>query len=271
MEMQANDERCLIASQESVLFSDADMSKVRFMIGSRFRKATKGRFFGFAWLVLDPLIISLIYFFVFSVVKANPNAASILLGVTLYRVFQSSVIAGIGCVDDLNGGLKCERVRTKVILLAEIIYRTIDSFLQSFLIVCIVVLAFDVPILGGVTMLVVAQITGIVFFGVGTSLAPLVKRVPDLKNVISYGLRMGFYASPAMYPMSLMSGLHYQINLFNPFAYLAETVREAAELESAFQAMNQNLILGMTVTIVSLALIGVRGVDSLRWRMTTWS
>ena len=49
------------------------------MIGSKFRKATKGRFLGFVWLILDPVIISLIYFFVFSVVKSNPNAASILL------------------------------------------------------------------------------------------------------------------------------------------------------------------------------------------------
>mgnify|MGYP001462137223 CR=1 FL=1 len=65
MEMQANDERCLIINQESDLLSGADSSKVRFMIGSKFRKATKGRFLGFAWLVLDPLIISLIYFFVF--------------------------------------------------------------------------------------------------------------------------------------------------------------------------------------------------------------
>ncbi len=271
MEMQANNGRCLVQTVEPVFLSETDVSKIRFMIGSKFRKATKGRFLGFAWLVLDPLIISLIYFFVFSVVKSNPNAPSILLGVTLYRIFQSSIISGIGCMDDLNGGLKCERVQTKVIIVAEVAYRIIDSTLQSFLIATIVVFAFDVPILGGFVLLLVAQVMGVIFFGVGTAMAPLVNRIPDLKNVISYSLRLGFYASPAMYPMSLMSGLHYRINLFNPFAYISEMVREVAGLESTFHALDESLFLVMILSVLSLTAYGIRGIDSLRWRMTTWS
>ena len=73
--------------------------------------------------------------------KANPSASSILLGVTLYRVFQASIIGGTRCLNNLNGGFKAERVSTKIVILSELTYRVIDVFLQTVLIFTILVLA----------------------------------------------------------------------------------------------------------------------------------
>ena len=136
------------------------------------------------WLVLDPLIISLIYLFVFSVVKSNPNASSILLGVTMYRVFQSSLIGGLRCIRELNGGFKAERVSTGVVLKAEVLHRLVDVFLQSILIATILVLAFDVGLLDGIIFLGLAQIMGFLMFGFGVALSPYTNRIPDLENLI---------------------------------------------------------------------------------------
>ena len=110
---------------------EIDRSRVLFIVRSKFRKATKNRFLGYAWLVLDPFVISMIYLFVFSVVKANPDASSILVGVTMYRVFQGSLMNGLNCIGDLNGGFKSERIVTKVIVSAEFLHRVIDVFLQT--------------------------------------------------------------------------------------------------------------------------------------------
>lgn len=271
MRTEITPDKCLVTIQNSTFLSTDEYSKIRFMIGAKFRKSTRGRFLGFTWLLLDPLIISLIYFFLFSVVRSNPNAASILVGVTLYRIFQTSVLNGINALGDLNGGLKSERVRTRVVLTSELIYRIIDSTMQSILIVAVIIVAFDSTLLGGLSMLLIAQFSSILFFGLGASIAPIVNRIPDLKNIISYVLRIGFYASPAMYPMSLMVGLHYEINKFNPFAYVAETVREIMGLESTYNQLDPTLFYIHLIVLFFLTIIGIKRADELRWRMTTWS
>ena len=270
MKMRVSPSECRVTSDKMSFLTASDKAKIRYIIGVRLRKNTKGKFLGFAWLFLDPLIISLIYFFVFTVVKSNPNAQSILVGVTLYRIFQSSIMGGVNTLGDLNGGINSERVRSEVIMTAEILYRIIDSTIHAFLIVLILVIGFNAPIVGAIGMLIIAQLSGVLFFGVGASIAPLVSKIPDLKNLLSYILRLGFYTSPAMYPMSRMVGLHYKINEFNPFAYQAEFVRGLLNLDSMFYALDRYVLTLILLLVFVLTLYGIRKYDQLRWRMTAW-
>ena len=53
-------------------------------------KVTVGRrYLGVAWLVLNPIITALIYFFVFSVIRSNPNSTSLLIGICMFAIFSS--------------------------------------------------------------------------------------------------------------------------------------------------------------------------------------
>lgn len=248
-----------------------DRARISFIVRSKFRKSTKRRFLGYLWLILDPFIISMIYLFVFSVVKSNPNAASILIGVTMYRVFQSSLQKGMVCIKELNGGFKAERISTKVVISAEIYHRLIDIFLQTILIMTIMVLAFNTRLIDGIIFVLLAQLMGFMFFGFGVIISPMVNQIPDLQNVISYMLRLGFYVSPAMYPMERMEGLHFQLNELNPFAYFAEFARYLTGVDSAFISLNLEAFIGILVSLSVFTYIGLKRIDQLRWRMTTWS
>ena len=79
--------------------------------------------------MLDPLILALIYLFVFTVIRARVEANSILIGVVLYGALQSSIMAGIHSIS-LNGGLSCERIKTSVLIKAAIWHRIIDISLK---------------------------------------------------------------------------------------------------------------------------------------------
>ena len=173
MRMEISSSSCKIHKSKNSYQKNIDLAKISFIVKSKFRKTTKRRFLGYVWLVLDPFIISMIYLFVFSVVKANPSASSILLGVTLYRVFQASIIGGTRCLNNLNGGFKAERVSTKIVILSELTYRVIDVFLQTVLIFTILVLAFGMGFFDGLIFLVIAQLMGLLFFGFGVSISPL--------------------------------------------------------------------------------------------------
>jgi|TARA_B110001452_G_C15232787_1_gene426937 lipopolysaccharide transport system permease protein len=263
--------KCLVLGERTKIEKAVDREKVLFMVRTKFRKTTKRRFLGYAWLVLDPLILSLIYLFVFTVVRANINATSILIGITMYRVFQTSLMAGISAIPDPNGGLKCERISTKILLSATVLHRTIDIFFQTSLITGILVYAFDTSVSGGFIFLILCQIMGFLFFGFGSILSPLVKRIPDIGTLIGYVLRLGFFASPAMYPMSRMTGLHYNFNEYNPFAYFAESARLLLGVDSVFESLNPLHFLLIVTVLVLLTIIGFKRIDFLRWRMTTWS
>lgn len=263
--------KCQVLGERTIVERAVDREKVLFMVRTKFRKTTKRRFLGYAWLVLDPLILSLIYLFVFTVVRANINATSILIGITMYRVFQTSLMSGISAIPDPNGGLKCERISTKVLLSATVLHRTIDIFFQTSLITGILVFSFGTSIIGAFIFLLLCQVMGFLFFGFGSILSPLVKRIPDVGTLIGYILRLGFFASPAMYPMSRMSGLHYKVNEYNPFAYFVESARLLLEVESVFESLNPLHFILIIMILLILTIIGFKRIDFLRWRMTTWS
>lgn len=271
LKLEINESFCKLTGKPERSEREIKRARISFIVKSKFRKTTKRRFLGYLWLVIDPFIISMIYLFVFSVVKSNPNAASILVGVTMYRVFQASLIKGMGCIKDLNGGFKAERISTKVVISAEICHRMIDIFLQTILIAAILVLGFDMNIIAGIIFVLMAQIMGFLFFGFGVVISPIVNQIPDLQNVISYVLRLGFYVSPAMYPMARMEGIHYKVNEYNPFAYFAELARYLSDIDSTFMDLNL-FTFGVIVSLLSLmTYIGLMRIDNLRWRMTTWS
>lgn len=271
MRLEISESACRLTGKPDISNKEMDNARISFIVRSKFRKATKRRFLGYLWLVLDPFIISMIYLFVFSVVKSNPSASSILLGVTMYRVFQSSLLKGMACIKDLNGGFKAERISTRVVMTAEVYHRMVDVFLQTILIAVILVLGFGTTAFDGLVFVILAQLMGFLFFGVGVVISPIVNQIPDLQNVVSYMLRLGFYVSPAMYPMERMEGLHYEINHYNPFAYFAELARYLAGVDSTFPDLSM-LVFGSLLLVLGLSTyIGLVRIDKLRWRMTTWS
>jgi ABC-type polysaccharide/polyol phosphate export permease len=147
----------------------------------------------------------------------------------------------------------------------------IDVSLQTILIALLLIIGFNTQFTGGIIFLFMAQVMGILFFGVGTILSPLVRRIPDFLTVIQYVLRLGFYISPAMYPMARMEGIHFKANEFNPFAYFAELARYLTGAESVFPNLNFYVFIIFVLMMALLTIIGFRRIDHLRWRMTSWS
>ena len=188
----------------------------------------------------------------------------------MYGILQSSLMEGINSLTK-NGGLTCERVSTYVLLQASIFHRVLDIQLQSTLIAIILIVAFDCTISGGVIFLLTGHIMGILFFGLGVFISPIPKRIPDFETVIKYILRIGFYASPAMYPMAKMSGLHYEIMEYNPFSYFVEYARYQSNTDSVFLNLEMAIFSVYVLLMSTLLVIGLLRVDKLRWRMSTWS
>lgn len=249
----------------------SNKGRVRFLIKRKFRKSTGRRFLGPLWLVLDPLIFSLIYLFVFTVVKARIEASSIFIGVTLYRVLQSSLLSGSNSLSDHNGGLRCERITDVVMMKANLGHLVIDVLIRTIPTAFILSGGFDISIFGSISYLLIAQLMGFLVYGLGMSVSGAVRRVPDFHQLIRYALMMGFYISPAMIPMYKMNGLHYTINQYNPFTYFVEAARFMCDIDSVFEDLGLELYFGLMFFLIFATMSSILRYRRLRWRISSWS
>lgn len=242
-----------------------------FIVRKRFSTATDKKYLSFLWLMIEPLVTALIYLFVFTVLRARIQPGSIFIGITLYRVFQSSILAGTKVVNSVDGGITCERVSTNVIIKGELFHRSIESLLATIPTSLILVFGFGINWEGGIFYIFIAQIMAILFLGVGLIFSRVIQKIPDLGAILSWILRLGFFISPAIIPMWKMRGLHFEFNLYNPFAYFSEGTRMIAGETSMFDSFNTWLIVTWISSLTLIAAWAFYRFDNLRWRVSTWS
>jgi len=252
---------------------DLRIDKIRssFILRNKFRKIAGKRRLGILWIAFDPIITSIIYLFVLTVLRSKAEPESLFIGITLYRILSNSLKSGCVSVTDFSGGIMAERVRTRSLIPPIIQYRIIDTVVSTIGAALILSLFFHVPSEGIVGFLLISQLVGFLFEGLGHNLAPLVKRIPDVNNIIGHILKFMFFAGPVLYPMSFASGLHYQFNECNPFAYFAEYCRFLAGLDSAFEDLNKGIFLSFVLVLTLLTWRGYHRIDKFRWEMSSWS
>jgi ABC-type polysaccharide/polyol phosphate export permease len=248
-----------------------DSKRSSFILKKKLRGLAGNRKLGVLWLALDPILTSLVYLFVFTVIRSNPNAEIMFIGITLFRIFNASLKSGINSVKDFSGGIKSERVRTRALMNATIQFRLIDSFLQSFGVGIILLVIFEIDTLGVIIFLIISQILGIISEGFGMNISLLVRKIPDLSNLINNFLLLMFFGSPALYSMNNTEGLHRKINEYNPFTYFVEYARHFAGLDTAKDYLNNNILIILMILITILSIRGFYSMDKLRWEVSAWS
>jgi lipopolysaccharide transport system permease protein len=271
LERDINSKKLTEKIKKDKIFNNLQQSRVEFIVNRKIRKIAGRKKLGILWMILDPLATSLVYLFVLTVFRTTPNAETMIIGIGLYKIFQSSIKSGVNAISDFSGGLKLERVSTNVLLTAIVKFRIIDTFLQSIGVILVLFIGFQSNLLGIFTFLLLAQIMGILAEGFGLNLALIVRKIPDIGNMINYFLLLMFFGSPVLYPMEFAEGLHYSINEYNPFSYFAEFSRWNMHLNSEiFNIEPTNIIITMLILCI-LAIRGFKSLDNLRWKVSNWS
>ena len=104
-----------------------DQRRSAFILRNKFRSLAGDKRLGVLWVVLEPLVMSLVYLFVLTVLRSSISSESIFIGISLWGLATVSLMSGVQCLDDFSGGLKCERVRTWVLVKA---YVSIQGYRQ---------------------------------------------------------------------------------------------------------------------------------------------
>ncbi len=189
---------------------------------------------GFAWSMLNPLMMLLVLFFVFSnVFKQQQNfAVYMLIGLLAWRFFS------IGTMSALNSIVGKPSLVTKIFIPRQILTlsTTLSSLISSVLeflvlIPLIIVLAvvFHQNIGLNITIILFPVIQVLFFFiiyGLALLLASTYVYFRDLNQIWDVLLQLGMFLSPIVYPLSIIPNKYVFFYMLNPITRIIGMYRD---------------------------------------------
>ena len=164
---------------------------------------------GSIWSVLDPLFQGAIYYFLYTVIRGGGSKSAAFLPVLLGGFFLFSLsTAALG-----EGGQSIKRSRglmlnstfPRAMLPMTAVYKSVRKFIPM---ACVLVVLF--PLVGGkigpglFALPILFAIQIVMNVGIALLVSAFVTMIPDATNVMTYVTRVLFFATPVMYPVSLL-------------------------------------------------------------------
>lgn len=196
-----------------------------FLVRNLVRREVRGRYrnalLGYAWTVIEPTLLSIVYWFLFIMLAGNPDeyyAVWVLIGVVVWSCFGKSLMSS---VTSLSGNTRVIHlvffpriIFPTTAMLANIVVTTMSS-----LVVIPIILAYGFPF--GIHLIMIPLailLSGLMGMGLGIIFAPLNCMQKDIEHLFRFIVRAGFFVSPVMwtYEMAMDRGIFGEIVLWNP-------------------------------------------------------
>jgi ABC-type polysaccharide/polyol phosphate export permease len=215
---------------------------IQILVARELKARYRGSVLGFFWSFVNPLLLLLVFSFVFTEimprgedVDIEPYAVFLFCGLLPWTWFSSSLMDAANVLI-INGNLI-----KKVMFPAEILpVVSVISNMVHFL--------FGLPILGGFLIYnsvpvhlsellwfpVVLSVQFILTLGFAMVLAALTVHFRDIKDLLANLLTLWMFASPIIYPMAFLSERAKRFMDLNPFAHLAISYQEILFYDGPF-------------------------------------
>ncbi|MEE2609663.1 MAG: ABC transporter permease [Acidobacteriota bacterium] len=245
-------------------------SLIQSLVARELKARYRGSVLGFFWSFINPLLLLLVYWFVFSVVlpgirpiDIEPYALFMFCGLLPWTWFSSSVLEASNVL--IAGGNLIKKVLFPAEVLPVVtVLANMIHFLLGLPIIAAALVYFAVPVrpleLLWLPVVVLVQL----FFTLGLALivSSLTVHFRDLKDILGNLMTFWFFATPIIYPMSLAPPSGKVLLDLNPFTHLVISYQEILFYDGPFGHWKWLLALG-GVSIV-LFLLGYFLFDRLR-------
>jgi ABC-2 type transport system permease protein len=213
-------------------------------------------FLGYLWSVLDPLVMAIIYWFVFTQIVdrsigAEPYIVSLLAGLLPWMWFNGAVGDATRAFTKDAKLVRSTRI-PRTIWVNRIVLSKGIEFLAALPVIVVFAIIFGATPTWGVLWLPVAIILqAVLTVGLSLIIAPLVVFFRDLERAVKLVLRFLFYASPIIYGLSdLPAGLDFW-GAFNPLAGIISLYR------ASYFPEQLDLRAVLISAIMSLVILGI--------------
>ena len=220
---------------------------LRLLVARDLKVRYAGSALGYVWTVLEPLLMSLIYWFVFTKIfhrNAGPNFSPFLLYLVSGQLAWAWFAGGVGGV---TRALRAEAqmVRSSNVPRELWVLRVVASkgveYLLSLPVLVIFAIAYLVAPTKYLFLLPVGWLLqGSLIIGLGLILAPATVLVRDLERIVPIFLRVMFYGSPVLYSISQVPASIREVFSINPTVGFL-TITHAVFFPAAIDEPRQHL------------------------------
>ena len=250
---------------------------IQSLVARELKARYRGSVLGFFWSFFNPLLLLLVYTFVFTVVlpggwdeKLGPRALFLFCGLLPWTWFSSSLIESSNIL--IAGGNLIKKVMFPAEVLPIVsVLANLVHFLFGLIILVVFLIYYKAPLQLSelVWFPVVVLVQLLLTLGLALILSAMTVHFRDIKDILANVLTLWFFATPIIYPISdinrPLSGTpawaKTLINL-NPFTHLAVSYQEILFYEGPFGHWKWLLALG--VGSLLLFLFGYFLFDRLR-------
>jgi len=228
---------------------------IQSLVARELKARYRGSVLGFFWSFINPLLLLLVYSFVFTYVlqdaakdeRVTPFALFMFCGILPWTWFSSSLLEASGIL--ISGG----NLIKKVLFPAEIlpivaVLSNMVHFLFGLPVLAAFLLWYQRPIDIGELLLfpLAVAIQLVLTTGFALLLSALTVHFRDLRDILSNLLTLWFFATPIIYPYFLLPEDRWQGQLLklNPFTHLAITYQEILFFEGPVGHLKWLLVLG---------------------------
>ena len=233
------------------------------LVARELKARYRGSVLGFFWSFINPLLLLLIYTFVFTAVMParfegiDKYAIFLFCGLLPWTWFSSSLIESANVL--MAGGNLIKKVLfpAEVLPIVTVLANLVHFFLGLPILVLFLVIYRQPPDLAGLAWFPVVVLVQLVLtLGLSFLISALTVHFRDIKDILSNLLTFWFFATPIIYPMAQIVKPHPWAKRLldaNPFTHLAISYQEILYWPGPFGHWRWLLALGAASILVFLA------------------
>ena len=216
----------------------ANLFRYRGLIQSLVARELKARYrgsaLGFVWSFVNPLLLLLIYSFVFTRIMPNqtqgiqPYALFMFCGILPWTWFSSSLSEAAGSL--IAGGNLIKKVLfpAEVLPIVSVLTNMVHFFLGLPILIAFLIVYKHPPDAWDLIWFPIAVLVQLLFTcALALIVAALAVHFRDIRDILANVLTLWFFATPIIYPMSLDTVQQYKtLYNLNPFTHLAVSYQE---------------------------------------------
>lgn len=201
-----------------------------FNVKARLEDDNKAHYAGYLWLLLEPFISACIYYLVFKVLLHRGEEDYIqflFIGIITWKWFSSSVQNGCNAIYGSRSLYKRIYLPKIIFPWIEVLHNTAKFFIILAAVLATYVFFLDCPVTINYFYLPLLLLCQFIFIiGITTLLSAIVPYFVDLKIMIGFILRLGFYPTGIIFSLKRIPEEYKFLVDFNPMAQAVHSIRD---------------------------------------------
>lgn len=229
------------------------------MVSADFKVRYQSSVLGYLWSVLRPLFLFVILYVVFTyILKVGKDVPHypvyLLFGIVLWNFFTESTIIGMGSVvgkGDLIRKISIPRYLT-------VLSSSASALINLGINLCVVLVFAVVNGVEPTWRLVFLPLVLLELFAFSTALAfflsALYVKFRDVTYIWEVGLQAAFYATPILYPLTVVAEQYHKYFFINPMTQIIQDARYVSVVQSTVTVWNSA---PLWFALVPLSIVGI--------------